>query len=219
MDQRRQIDIGFAVGDQFDKAPIDAAILRLLLVDQCPVIVDKAAAAGRRATSRPASVSTRISQLCGPVWRQSNSARIGSPLSSEKARSAAIGAARFARERQFGPGQKERPRQNAGQDRERVDAGIKHPKPTGLPDPGLARMPDPDVFLPFDDDRFDLAAGEETLAPVRRRARNGNARSQTASARFASPPRSAGLSSLTVAPGGFSSSTCLPAFNAASACA
>ena len=46
MDQRRQIDIGHAVGDQFDEAPIDAAILRLLLVDQSPSVMNKASTAG-----------------------------------------------------------------------------------------------------------------------------------------------------------------------------
>jgi hypothetical protein len=45
MDQRRQIDIGFVVDDQFDKAPIDAVIFRRLFVDQYPLTADKAAAA------------------------------------------------------------------------------------------------------------------------------------------------------------------------------
>ena len=34
MDQRRQIDIGRTARDQLDKSSIDAAILRLLLVNQ-----------------------------------------------------------------------------------------------------------------------------------------------------------------------------------------
>src|SRR5260370_29883857 len=48
MGQRRQIDIGHAVGDQFDEAPIDPAIFRLLLVDEDVAIMDEMAAAGRQ---------------------------------------------------------------------------------------------------------------------------------------------------------------------------
>src|ERR1700690_2495338 len=61
----------------------------------------------------------------------------------------------ISREEQFSLGQKEGPRQDAGEDRKGIDAGIEHSQPARLPDPGLARMPDLDVFFPFDDDRFD----------------------------------------------------------------
>src|SRR5215813_9038189 len=37
-----------------------------------------------------------MSQLCGPVWRKSNSAAIGTPVASDRARFAAIGAWRLA---------------------------------------------------------------------------------------------------------------------------
>src|SRR6185369_17242904 len=47
IDQRRKIDIGSAAGDQFDKAPVDGAILRLLLVNQNAIVMHQTAAAGR----------------------------------------------------------------------------------------------------------------------------------------------------------------------------
>src|SRR6187401_2685205 len=47
MDQRRQIDIGHTACDQFDETPIDAAILRLLPVNQDRAIMREMAAAGR----------------------------------------------------------------------------------------------------------------------------------------------------------------------------
>src|SRR5450755_309394 len=39
MDQRRQIDIGHPVGDQFNEAAIDAAVFRLLLVNQGTAVI------------------------------------------------------------------------------------------------------------------------------------------------------------------------------------
>lgn len=45
---------------------------------------------------RPASVSATMSQLCLPVWRQSNSAARSRPLASEKVMDAAMGASRFS---------------------------------------------------------------------------------------------------------------------------
>ena len=115
---------------------------------------------------------------------------------------------------ELGRGDEHRLRQDAGQDRQRVDAGIEHAEPARLPDPVLPGMPDADVFLPVDVHRFDRAAPRATRAPARPRAHSANARSQTA---FALPPAAIainGSSSATPAPGGFSSMTCLPAASA-----
>ena len=46
MDQRRQIDVGLMIGNQLDEAPIDLAILRLLLVNKGAAVMDEAAPAG-----------------------------------------------------------------------------------------------------------------------------------------------------------------------------
>src|SRR6266567_4439936 len=48
MRQRRQVDVGHTVGDQFDETPIDTAIFRLLLVNERPIVMDQTAAAGRQ---------------------------------------------------------------------------------------------------------------------------------------------------------------------------
>ena len=219
MDQRRQIDIGHAIGDQLDEAPVDRC-------DTPPS--SRRPACGRHGSrrrppdesvSRPASVSTRISQVCGPVWRQSNSAWIGTPVSSEKVRSAAIGAARLRGNDSSGPGQKERPRQDAGHDRERVDAGIEHaevrPAPRSRPGAGCQTL-----TSSFHSTTTDL------ISRSARKTRAGSTAGAKRECQVANSVRPvcraaaiSGSSSLTVAPGGFSSSTCLPAFNAAAACA
>jgi len=46
MNQRRQIDVGHAVGDQFGEAAIDRRIFRLRRIDQHAVVMGQAAAAG-----------------------------------------------------------------------------------------------------------------------------------------------------------------------------
>src|SRR5712664_2903149 len=99
MDQRRQIDVGYPAGNQFDEPLVDAAILGLLLVNQRLAIMNETAAA---------------------------------------------------------EGQRQAPGIS-------FDADV----------PGLARMPDPYIFLPFDDDRSDLAAGKEGSRRFNRRRKTG----------------------------------------------
>ena len=71
-------------------------------------------------------------------------------------------------------------------------------------------MPDPDVFLPFDIDRLDLAIGEESERRFDGRCKAGvPGRKQRRPACRAAAI--SGVNPPTVAPGGFSSNTCLPA--------
>ena len=94
----------------------------------------------------PSSVSTSMSQVCGPSCRQSKSA-VTLP---EKVSCAAIGVWRLAGKLQRGRGQMDRQRQDLGQDRQRVDAGIEDAHAAGLEHPVLAGMPFPHILAPGD---------------------------------------------------------------------
>jgi hypothetical protein len=99
----------------------------------------------------PFSVSMSMFQLCGPVWRHVRGEhRVG--RGGVAAERDLRGDRRLAilRRRQLGGGDEERFGQDAGQDREGVDRGIEHAETAGRPDPFLAGMPAPHVFLPLD---------------------------------------------------------------------
>ena len=74
----------------------------------------------------------------------------------------------IVREVERGGGDEHR-RQDVGGDRERVDAGIEHPKTACAPDPVLVRMPTADVFLPVDGGRSDPGRCEECARCLYRR--------------------------------------------------
>ena len=116
---------------------------------------------------RPASVSTSMSQVCGPVWRQSKTAwRSPWPWLIEKARLAAIGASRLAGNSRLERLDEDRLGHDAGDDGERVDARIEDAEAAGLPDPLLARMPVPHILFPGHEKPLDRPAGESLLGLV-----------------------------------------------------
>ena len=80
-------------------------------------------------------------------------------------------------------------------------------------------MPDPHVLFPDDGHGFEPAIGQKLARGLDRRAQSASARSRTASCFAACATASKGAISLTVAPGGFSSMTCLRASSASRACA
>ncbi len=91
-----------------------------------------------------------MSQLGEPVWRKSNSAWIARPLRIGEFDLRCNRRCPIGRKVQHRAPDEERSRQDLGEYRQRVDAGIEHAEATRLEDPGLARMPDADVFLPDD---------------------------------------------------------------------
>ena len=110
--------------------------------------------------------------------------------------------------------------QDAGGDRQSVDAGIEHAEAARRPDPFLARMPFAHVLQPA------RSAAWRSLAPASAAAALGHARRHAASAsrhracaRTAAPRRSRCSISPRVAAGGFSSRTCSPASSASRAMA
>ena len=105
----------------------------------------------RSVRSMPPLVAIRMSQVCSPVWRQSNSARHAAWRNRRgKSISAAIGLSRFSGKIELRTLDENRLRHDLGDDRKRVDAGIEDAEAARLPDPLLAGMPVADIFLPVD---------------------------------------------------------------------
>src|SRR3954447_12714383 len=168
----------------------------------------------RDSVIRPWSISTRISQLCGPVWRKSNSAATGRPSMSVSVSFAAIGAWQLAGKASSAAVT------NTGFGRilVRIDSALMPGSNTPSP-PGSQIQACPGC-------QTRTSSFQLILTEVIRRAASHARAGSTAGAwrecqvansvRFASLAIAiSGSSSATPAPGGFSSMTCLPAVSAA----
>ena len=154
----------------------------------------------------------RTSQVCGPVWRQSKSALKAAPPSTTPSSFAAIGASQLD-----GNDKSASRRKNGGRTRVTIDRalmpGSKTPSPPAFQIhawPGCQRRTSSRQTTSTDFSfRAEAHARAGSTPAAWRECQVANRLS------FFSAARSARLvTSLTVAPGGFSSSTCLPASRA-----
>src|SRR5882724_2610281 len=160
MNQRREIEVGGTARDQLDEMSINAEVFVTRLVQQRPVVMDEASATVGNRQAPGIGFDVHLAGLrsgLAPV-------KTGPDPNSGVVGECQVGCDRrmaICREGEIGFGEKKRPGQNAGDEGERIDTGIENAKSARLPDPGLARMPGPHVFLPNDVNRLDLTIGEK----------------------------------------------------------
>ena len=101
-----------------------------------------------------------MSQLCGPVCRQS---KIGPHRQPVRRPEVDLGGdRRIAVFRKIERSRSdEHRRQDMRRDRQRIDAGIENAKTARAPDPVLVRMPAAHIFLPVDRRRVDFGGGKK----------------------------------------------------------
>src|SRR5258706_2816552 len=160
MDQRGEIDIGGASPNQIDEVPVDAGIFGLLLVHQHALIQHEPRAA--RGENQPAAAGLyRDVPGLRPGLQEVELGADGYTLNVGEIKRGCDGRVAIFWEGERGVVEEEGVRQDARQDRQRVDARVEHAEPARLEDPGLARVPNPDILLPGNGDRARGVGGEK----------------------------------------------------------